>query len=982
MIISGRTHQVYILYLFFVWYCNRLNIGIAAMLAIIYCEPVIFCAMNCKMIFVLFMICFVSCELSKTEDRTDFKIEYEKYELANGLDVIFHIDRSDPVVAVVMSFHVGSAREKKDRTGFAHLFEHLLFSESENLGKGGMDKLSARIGGSGASGFTTSDITNYFQLVPNNALEKMIWAEADRLGWFINTVTEPVLAKEKQVIKNEKRQIVDNRPYGHTSYIIDKNLYAESHPYNWQPIGSFQDIQSATLSDVKEFYRDWYVPSNASLVIAGDFDKEKARAWVKKYFDEIPPGKAVVALTKQAGDIAQNIKLYHEDNFARLPELTITWPTVELYHPDSYPLRILTNYLSQGKAAPLYKMLVEGEQLSSNISMYNYASELAGQIQLSVRAFPDKNLNDVFEAIKESFAQFETQGISEKDLNRIKAGEEARLYSGLSKVMGKALRLAKDNVIADNPGFVNQDISRIMSVRPADVMRVYYKYIKDKNYIATSFLPKGKLEAVLEGSKKAEIEEENILSDVLEVSDTSVKVKYEPTPSIIDRSLEPSYGEKSELNIPDVWEHRLANGLSVYGIRNGEVPLVTFNLVIDGGQMVESFDKIGITNLLANMMTKGTERKTAADLEQAIQQLGASIDIYANKEGLVIAGETLSKNYNQTIDLLREILLEPRWDEHELVLARQKVKSQIRQQEANPKTIAQSNFNHLIYGNNHIKSRNILGNTESVNSIGMDDLKAYYTSYISPSVARMHVVGAIDQARVIKSLKTINDLWEGEEFVIPVYPTPEAPNNSQVYFYDVPNAKQSHLYIGYPALAVTDKDYFEASIMNYILGGGGFASKLTQVLREGKGYTYRIRSGFSGSKSIGPFTISSSVQSRVTLEALQLIKEILEEYDVNYTENDLGVTKAFMIKSNARAFETAHAKLSMLGHISKYDWQHDYVKNQEKIVNAMTTDRIRSLSQKYLNTNRMIWLVVGDAETQMERLKELGFGSPILINGY
>jgi len=937
--------------------------------------------MKLKHVLGFVLVILASCEPQKNEVSKNLSIAYEKFELANGLEVIFHIDRSDPVVAVAITFHVGSAREKAGRTGFAHMFEHLLFVESENLGKGGLDKLSARVGGSGANGSTSRDRTNYFQTVPKDALEKMIWAEADKLGWFINTVTEPVLAKEKHVVKNEKRQGVDNRPYGHTSYVIDKNLYPESHPYNWQVIGSLEDLQNATIDDVKEFFRRWYVPNNATLVISGDFEQEEARAWVKRYFDEIPSGEQITPLTKEPGRITQTLKLYHEDNFARLPELTMVWPTVELYHPDSYPLRILTNYLSQGKTAPLYQVLVEKEQLSSNVYMFNRTSELSGQTHLEVRAFPDKDLDTVLEAIQTAFSRFETEGISEKDLNRIKAGQETRFYNGLSSVLGKAFQLAQYNIFANDPGFVKQDLENLLDVSSEDVMRVYKEYIKNKNFIATSFVPKEGLEQALEGSVQAEIVEEQILAGEGETFDPSISATYDRTPSTFDRSIEPPYGEKPEVNVPVIWETQLANGLKIYGIENSEVPLVHFNLVIEGGQVVESISKPGVANLTASMMTKGTIKKTPMELENAIQQLGASIRVYAQKESIIITGNTLARNYNQTIKLLEEILLEPRWDEHELMLAIQRITSQIQQQEANPNAIAQNNFNMLIYGEDNIRSGNILGTIESLNSITMNDLKDYYGTYLSPSVASMHVVGAIDQVSVTSSLKGINEFWESKEVIIPVYPVPAPPQNSQVYFCDVSNAKQSVLYIGYPALAATDEDYYEATIMNYILGGGGFASQLMQELRESKGYTYGVRSSFYGTKETGPFTISTGVQSAVTLEAAQLIKQILEAYGANYSEKDLETSQGFLVKSNARAFETAGAKLSMLQNISAYGWDYDYVKNREAIVRAMTVDRIKKLSQQYLDAGKMFWLVVGDANTQLDRMEELGYGSPVLING-
>src|SRR5690606_29526074 len=374
-------------------------------------------------------------------DKPSLKIDFQKFTLPNGLDVIFHIDRSDPVVAVSLTAHVGSAREKEGRTGFAHLFEHLLFLESENLGKGGLDKLSARIGGSGANGSTNRDRTNYLQTVPNDALEKVLWAEADKHGWFINTVTDPVLAKEKQVVKNEKRQSYDNRPYGHTQYVIDKALYPNDHPYNWQVIGSLEDVQNATLADVKEFFRKWYVPNNVTLTVAGDFDPVQAKKWVEKYFSEIKRGPDAEMQEKRPGVVKETVKFYHEDNFARLPELTYAWPTVEQYNPDSYALNVLTQYLTEGKRAPFYRVLVEDKKLTDETEMYNYASELAGQTQLQIRAFADKDLDDVAKAIDAAFDLFEKEGIPQKDLDRIKAGQETQFYSSLSSVLGKGVQL-------------------------------------------------------------------------------------------------------------------------------------------------------------------------------------------------------------------------------------------------------------------------------------------------------------------------------------------------------------------------------------------------------------------------------------------------------------------------------------------------------------------------------------------------------------
>ncbi len=925
-------------------------------------------------------IVFITCNTNKKEKETSLNVPFEKFELENGLQVVLHTDKSDPVVAVELMVHVGSAREIEGRTGFAHLFEHLLFLESENLGKGGLDKMSARIGGSGANGSTSRDRTNYLQTVPNDALEKMIWAEADKLGWFINTVTDPVLAKEKQVVKNEKRQAVDNRPYGFNQQIIDRNLYPKDHPYNWQVIGSLEHLQDATLSDVKAFFKKWYVPNNATLVLSGDFDIAKAKEWVHKYFDEIPKGEEITPLVKKPGKVEESKSLYFEDNFARLPMLTFAWPTVALYHKDSYALDILTEYLSQGKKAPLNKVLVDDLKLSASTSMFNWSSELAGQTQLGIRGFNNINLNEINDGVTTAFENFEKEGISDKDLNRIKAGLETNFYNSLSSVLGKGTNLASYNTYAGDPGFINKEIDLTLNVTKEDVMRVYNTYIKGKNFIATSFVPKGMAKLALEGAKEAIIKEEKIIAGAEEKFDSKIAAEYIKTPSTFDRSIEPPYGKSPALSVPNVWNNELANGIKVFGIENSEVPLVRFNLVMDGGQLLEKMDKLGVANLTARIMNRGTKNKTVAQLEEAIQELGASIRVSASKENITISGTTLAKNYAKTIALVEEMLLEPRWDATEFELIKKSVTGNLRQQEASPTTVTRNVYNGLIYGKDNIRSKNTLGTIASVEKISLDNLKSYYSNYISPSVAKMHIVGDVGKEKALASLTNLTTKWASKEVTIPVFKTPEAPTKPTVYFYDVPKSKQSVISFGAPALAATDKDFYSATVMNYILGGGGFASQLTQELREGKGYTYGIGSRFTGTKAKGTFTISSRVRTNVTLESAQLVKDIITNYPINYSEKDLATTKGFLIKSNARRFETMGAKLNMLENISTYNLNADYVKDREKIVNEMTIEKVQELAKKYVNPNKMIWLFVGDAETQLDRLNELGFGKPVLLN--
>ena len=922
----------------------------------------------------------LSASQTVNKGASSFNVEYERFTLENGLTVLLHVDRSDPVAAVALTAHVGSAREKEGRTGFAHLFEHLLFLESENLGKGGLDKLSARIGGSGANGSTSRDSTNYYQTVPIDALEKMIWAEADKLGFFINTVTDPVLAKEKQVVKNEKRQRVDNRAYGHNQYVIDKNLYPAGHPYSWQVIGSLDDLQNATLADVKAFFNTWYVPNNVVLTIAGDIDVAQTKSWVKKYFAEIPAGETIPKLATQPAKLDETVKRFHIDNFAQAPMLTMVWPTVPQYHDDYYALQVLSQYLSEGKNAPLNKVLIDEKKLTSNLYLYGYDAELAGQLQLQVMAFNGVDLNAVYAGIEEAFARFEKEGIAPEDLARIKAGQETEFYQGLSSVLGKGFQLAQYEIFAGNAAFISQDVKKILGVSQDDVMRVYRTYLKDKPYVASSFVPKGNKELVLAGSTKANVVEELIVEGAEEAFDASIAADYERTPSSFDRTKEPAYGASIEVTPPQVWQSTLSSGIDIAGISNDEVPLVAFEIKLDGGMLLDPAGKAGTANLLAELLLKGTATKTPKQLEQEIQLLGATLQTNASETAVTISGSVLSKHYDALMALVTEVLLSPRFDEAEFALAKDDVINQIEQIKANPNAIAAAEFKALLYGNAHPFAQTPLGEKESVTAISLDDVKAFYRNNISPSVAKFHVVGDIEPSDVKQALVTLNSAWVPKKVSLPNVSEPSLPETSQLFFYDVPDAKQSVLYFGHAGPKATHSDAYLASVMNYRLGGGGFASQLMQELRENKGYTYGIRSSFSSDQYTGEFIIKSAVRSNVTLEATQAIQDILLSYGNGYSSEDLEVTKGFTLKSGARAFETLGAKLNMVDEISDIGLPNDYVLQQQAEVKALTVDDVKRLYNAYVHPGKMIYLVVGDKATQFKRLEALGLGTPVLLN--
>ncbi len=907
------------------------------------------------------------------------QIEFIKYELENGLDVILHVDRSDPVVAIDLTAHVGSAREIKGRTGFAHLFEHLLFLDSENLGYGGLDEMNTRIGGEGTNGYTTNDVTKYFQAVPSDALEKIIWAEADKLGWFINTVTTPVLNNEKQVVKNEKRQRVDNQPYGHNWGLIGKTIYPPEHPYSWQVIGSLEDLDAAALEDVQNFYRRWYVPNNVTVTVTGDFDVEQAKVWVEKYFAEIPRGDEVAALIPRAGTLDETVNLKVEDNFAKVPQLTLVWPAVEQFHKDAYALDILATYLSDGKRAPLNEVLIDEEKLTTTVSAFNNSAELAGEYYIMVRANAGQDLTAIKTAIDKGLTRFEQNGISEGDLNQIKAGLEVDFYGNIQSVLGKAIQLGEYNAYTNDPGFIHQDIRNIQAVTSDDVMQVYQTYIKDKNYVATSFVPRGEDALALAGAVTASIAEEKIVQGAEAVAEFDPTARtFTPTASAFDRTLEPAFGGTITMPTPTVWRGETQNGIALYGIENDETPLIYFSLKIDAGDIRASIDKPAVPTLTAALMNKGTANKTTAELEDAIKSIGASISVFSNTNGTFVTGSTLARHFATTMALAEEMLLEPRWDEVEFDTLMLEAANDIDQSAANPNSIVAREFQAILYPADNIYSVYEYGAKDKLETVTLDDLKAFYAASFTPANAKFRIVGDVSSDEVEAALQGLASQWTGKANAELDIARAAPPQSSTVHFYDIPGAKQSSFRFGYPALAITDPDYVKTNAMNYLLGNI-YTSRLMTELRVNKGYTYGIRSSFAAAEDRGVFSVRTSVRSNVTLESAQLIRDILADYGPSFSSEYLATTKSAIIKGQALKSETLSAKLSMLGEISAYGFSSDYrVRNAAEIA-AMTVEDVQELAGKYLRPDKMHYVIVGDAKTQAGRLHALGFDNPVML---
>ena len=932
-----------------------------------------------KKLFSLFLILFVALMISCNSGtgKTELSIPFEKYTLPNGLTVVLNVDKSDPIAAVAIYYHVGSSREEPGKTGFAHLFEHMMFQRSENVGE---DQLFREIQGAGGTlnGSTSQDRTNYYEVVPKNALELVLWLESDRMGYLANTVTKASLANQQNVVQNEKRQSMDNAAYGFNQEIIAKNLYPEGHPYSWTVIGLMEDLTNATIEDVKAFHGKYYVPNNATLTISGDIDKDEVKTLIDKYFAEIPEGRPVEKRKPMPVSLASTKKLVHEDNFARAPQLTMVFPTAERYSKDSYALSFLGEILSNSKKAPLYTVLVKDRKLTSRVMARNMASELAGSFMISVAANPGVNLTDVEKAIYEGFEKFEKEGFSEDDLTRIKAQYETRFYNSFESVLGKSFQLAEYTMYTGDPGYYRNDIEAIQSVTMDDIINVYNKYIKGRNFVQTSFVPRGEVNLIAEGSVNAGIVEEDVtraaeIKSVDPEEETIVK-----TPTSFDRSVKPVPGPDPVVSLPEVWKSSLSNGTEILGIEHNELPLVEYTIIMDGGHISEEIPKAGLSNLVASMMNEGTKDRTPEELEDAIGLLGASIRFSSAAENISVSVSTLKRNFEKTIALVEEMLLEPRWDQEQFELTKDRIINSIERNRANPSYLASNALNKLIFGDGNILAVEASGTEESVSSITIDDLKDYYGRYFSPSSARLVIAGNVTKKEVKTAFAGLGRKWMPGKVVPPAVSVPAAPEKSAIYFVDVPGAKQSVINIGAPSLPRTSPDFYSAFVANYKLGGS-FNGIFNLILREEKGFTYGARSAFSGYRNFGTFSASSMVRTNSTLESVVIFKTEMEKYRENIPLEYVDFTKSALLKNNALNFETIRSLLSMLNNIASYDLPADYIRQEEAFLSGLTDVKLLELAKKYIDPSRMYYVVVGDAKTQLKELEKAGLGKPVLL---
>ena len=927
----------------------------------------------------LWIVCIYFLAIACKEEK-EFSLPYEKYVLENGLEVVLHEDKSDPIVSVAIQYHVGSAKEKPGKTGFAHFFEHMLFQRSEHLGRNAFFKKIQELGGT-FNGSTAMDGTNYYETVPRDALEKVLWMESDRMGFFINTVTQAGLEREIDVVSNEKRQ-GENCPFGQSYALMLKYFYPEGHPYSWPVIGSIADLRSATVEDVKEFYRTYYGPNNATLVVAGDFNREKTKELIGKYFGEIPAQEKVEKVKPIPVKLEKTRKLVYEDQFTNVAGLDIAFPGVEQYHPDFYPLRMMALLLSYGKGSPFYKVLVEDNKLASYVNVASSSLELSGQVSVSVKAYKETDLNTVYRGIQEAFERFEQEGIRDNDLERMKIMQETMLYNVMMSLESKTQALARNNVFAGRPDQMVIDLAHYQAVTKEEVMRVYRKYVRGKHFVALSTVPQGQTSLALTGSVVVRPDEDSPVGQKLVADEGAVTDDdpYEYTPSVFDRSVEPPLlANTPESAMPPVWTGEMSNGMKVKGMAYTELPVVQFAVYLNSGMLCEPKGKSGLARLTAAVLNCGTRTKTPEELEVALGLLGARVSFGVSTERMQLSGSCLKKNFPQVLRLVEEMLLEPRWDETALELARKRMIGNIRQSSTEPKVLARHVFRQMMYGPENVLSNSALASEKEVAAITMEDIKTFYKTHIVPGQATFDFVGGYEKKEVMKFLQPLARTWTtggaSQERLNLNFMAPQA----KVYFVDYPGAKQSYILLGCPAMPKASNDYYPAKMVNQLLGASSNAL-LFDVLRLQHGYTYGAYSFFDCGKYANEFRATSSVQAAYTLEAMQLFKSCISTYGEQFTEQSLVKTKDAMFKENAAAFEMPDARLDLLSEMTVDGLPVDDLKRQEQLLKRMTLPEAKACIRNWLDYDRMFFVVVGDAASQLDRIRKSGLGEVKVVD--
>lgn len=894
-------------------------------------------------------------------------IPYEKWKLPNGLTILLNEDHSDPVVHVLVTYKVGSDRESLGKSGFAHFFEHMMFQGSKHVADEEHFKIVSTAGGN-MNGNTTEDRTVYFETVPSNNLEMALWLEADRMGFLLDSLTSKKFENQRDAVKNEKSQNIENQPYA-MAFVeeINKALYPEGHPYSWPVIGYVDDLNRATLDDVKNFFLRWYGPNNAIITISGDFNSPEALAMIDKYFGGIKPCPDVKKMRVAPVVLATDKYTAYKDR-TYFPLNLRVYPTVPQYNRDEPALDILGMMMGSGNNSIFYKNFVKSK-IAVEAGVGHRSKELAGEFSIQIFAYPPEDFNleklftDIDDKVKATIDEFGTSGITDEALSRAKAEMESSMYGALSTVESKATVISEWERLVGKTSSLSDEIDRYNRVTKDDITRVFNKYIKGAGAAVLNTYP------IM--NPKDSVKSINPYANMKFETPAEYKgLTYSPATDKFDRAARPKAGDAKPVTIPDYYTSKLSNGINIIGTKNSETPEVTIVLTMDGGSLVlpaDQLKKLGVAELTASLLNEGTKNYTTEQISAELEKLGSSISFGANKSATTIQINTLKKNLDATLKLFEEKLLNPGFNAEDFKLAKKQYKESVKNDETSANTMASRAFNFALYGNT------VMGQDPSIKTIDnieLADVKDYYAKYYSPSVTNVVIVGDVEEKDIVAKLTFLNK-WQAKEVKIQPITEPVTPTEPQFFIYNKFGAPSSVITMGYPSLKFdATGDYYKNRIANFVFGGA-FNSRLNLNLREDKGYTYGIRSGFSGGKYSGTFVISSSVKRPATaLSLAEIIKEFTNYQTNGITDKELEFTKSSLLNEEALKYEAPYQKAAFLSNIVKYNLDKGFTAQQNQILKNMTKDEVNAQIKKYFDVNKLTTVVVGDKamiEAQLEK---------------
>lgn len=891
------------------------------------------------------------------------QLKFEKYKLDNGLEVILSEDHRLSMVAVNLWYHVGPANELPGRTGFAHLFEHMMFEGSKHVPGSSHFHLLEAAGASDINGTTDFDRTNYFETLPANQLELALWLESDRMGYLPDKLDQANLSNQQDVVRNERRQGVENAPYGIVEEGLFHQLFPKEHPYYGEVIGSHADIQSAKLEDVRNFFKLYYAPNNASLAIVGDFTPENAKVLVEKYFGPLKRGEDVPRIKAQTPPITSERRLVVQDN-VQLPRVYMAWLTSPIFKPGDAEADLAATVLGGGKSSRLYKKLVYEKQIALDVAVSQQSLILGSVFEVQATARPGVKPEVLEKAINEELDSFHVSGPTAAELTRARNVLESRIIQGLETLGGfggVADRLNRYNHYLGTPDFLAADIARYENASIESLQAFAQGQLNTKQRVVVYGVP-GKQDLGAE-----------VPTPKAEQKDTARSGGQAVNADAEWRKEQPKPGAASLLHLPVPEQFKLSNGLTLLYSERPGLPLMAASLVFRAGSGANPVDRPGLASITARMLQQGTTTRSALQIADRAADLGATLGSRASADASSISTHSLSRNFPDALELLADVALHPSFPQAEIERVRSERLAALVQEKDDPNSVAFRVAAAALYGAHHTYGYPDTGTADSIKAVTREDLLRFWQQNYSPNDATLIVTGNIKLSVLIPLLEKEFGAWKPGKVSAVAIGTAES-TEARLIVVDRPGAPQTTLVCFSMGLARSTPDYAPVEVMNTDLGGL-FSSRINMNLREAHGYTYGAGSFFNYHRAPGPFVVFSDVRTDVTAPAVtEIFNELKRMRETQMTPSEMTLSKDSITRSLPGRFERGTEAVSSFAELFLYDFPLDYFSTLPEHINAVTAEQAQAAAQKYILLEKIVVLAVGDRAKIKAELKKLNLG--------